>query len=161
MIKKEITIAIEKYDSIEALSAPDQVLLQQSRTVTQQAYAPYSSFVGGAVAQLVDGSIVTGTNQENAAYPVGICAERVVLAAVASQFNAAGIVTMAISYHNLNGKSSNPVSPCGMCRQSLVEYEARTKQPIRILLSGMMGEVYVIEKAKDLLPLAFSSTDMQ
>lgn len=161
MIKKEITIAIEKYDSIEALSAPDQVLLQQSRTVTQQAYAPYSGFLVGAVAQLVDGSIVTGTNQENAAYPVCICAERVVLAAVASQFNAAGIVTMAISYHNSNGNSNNPVSPCGMCRQSLVEYEARTKQPIRILLSGMMGEVYIIEKALDLLPLAFSSTDMQ
>jgi cytidine deaminase len=67
---------------------------------------------------------------------------------------------MAISYHHLNGKSDHPISPCGMCRQSLVEYEQRVKQTFRIILSGMTGEVYIIEKASDLLPLPFSSSDL-
>ena len=161
MIKKEFPFSIEIYSSILELSSLDSILLEHARAITKSAYAPYSKFNVGAAAQLVDGNIVTGTNQENASYPIGICAERVLLSAVSSQFVNAGIVTMAISYDNTNGESKRPISPCGMCRQSLVEYEERTKQDIRIILSGMEGEVFIIEKAHYLLPLSFMSGDLK
>ncbi len=161
MIKKEIPFVVEIYASSEALNIADAALLASARATISSAYAPYSNFKVGASARLIDGNIVTGTNQENASYPVGICAERVLLSAVASQFKGAGITSMAISYDNLNGKSNHPISPCGICRQSLVEYEDRTHQPMRIILSGLQGEVYIIEKAQQLLPLIFSLMDMK
>ena len=161
MIKKEVSFSIEIYSSIQELSSLDSLLLAEARAITKLAYAPYSKFNVGAAARLVNGKIVTGTNQENASYPIGICAERVLLSAVSSQFANSGIVTMAISYDNLNGESKRPISPCGMCRQSLVEYEERTNQDIRIILSGMEGEVFIIEKAHHLLPLSFMSGDLK
>ncbi len=161
MIKKEIPFSVNIYAASKDLNAGDLTLLERARAVTNTAYAPYSNFKVGAAAQLVDGTIVTGTNQENASYPVGICAERVLLSAVASQFGNKGIVTMAISYHNLNGDSNRPISPCGICRQSLAEYEERTNQAIKIILSGLEGDVYIIEKAKLLLPLSFMAGDMK
>jgi cytidine deaminase len=161
MIKKDIPFSLEVYADSAELTVGDRHLLEQARTITTQAYAPYSNFKVGAAAILTDGTIVTGTNQENASYPVGICAERVLLSAIASQYGGAGIVAMAISYDNLKGESRSPVSPCGICRQSLAEYEDRTHQPIKIILSGLSGEVYVIEKAHCLLPLTFTSIDMK
>lgn len=161
MIKKEISFTVEIYATASELIDSDAVLLARAKEITKQAYAPYSNFKVGAAAVLANGTIVTGTNQENASYPVGICAERVLLSAVASQFANAGIISMAISYHNLNGESNRPISPCGICRQSLAEYEDRTHQPIRIILSGLKGEVYIIEKANQLLPLTFSSLDVK
>jgi cytidine deaminase len=110
----------------------------------------------GAVAMLNNGETVNGANQENASFPVGICAERTLLSTAAMLFTDVAIKTMAIAYHNLNAESNVPVSPCGMCRQALHEYEERTKQSIRIILSGMEGEVYIIEKSSHLLPLSFS-----
>jgi len=161
MIKKKIPFSLEIYASAAELIGIDADLLARAKDITKHAYAPYSNFKVGAAAILADGTIVTGTNQENASYPVGICAERVLLSAVASQFANAGIITMAISYDNLNGESNRPISPCGICRQSLVEYEERTYQPIRIILSGLNGEVYIIEKANQLLPLTFSLVDIK
>ena len=161
MIKKEIPFSVEIYASAAELIGIDADLLARAKDITKHAYAPYSNFKVGAAAILADGTIVTGTNQENGSYPVGICAERVLLSAVASQFANAGIITMAISYDNLNGESNRPISPCGICRQSLVEYEERTYQPIRIILSGLNGEVYIIEKANHLLPLTFSLVDIK
>ncbi|MEO7266343.1 MAG: cytidine deaminase, partial [Ferruginibacter sp.] len=99
--------------------------------------------------------------QENASYPVGICAERVLLSSASMLHTNVPIDTIAISYHNLNGESSHPVSPCGMCRQALKEYEDRTNQPIRLILTGMNGKVIVLEKASQLLPLSFGSDDMK
>ena len=160
MIKKEVQFTVDVFKSIEDLMPADLSLLSAARETTQAAYAPYSNFLVGAVAQLSNGAIVKGTNQENASYPVGLCAERVLLSAISSQFPNMAIQTMAISYHQLKGKSDHPISPCGMCRQSLVEYEQRVKQSFRIILSGMIGEVYIIEKATDLLPLPFSSSDL-
>ena len=161
MIKKEIPFTVEIYATSEELTTVDETLLASARTITSAAYAPYSNFKVGAAAMLSNGSIVTGTNQENASYPVGICAERVLLSTVASQFGGVGIITMAISYDNLKGESKHPISPCGICRQSLSEYEQRTNQPIRIILSGLSGEVYIIEKAQQLLPLTFSLLDIK
>jgi cytidine deaminase len=160
MIKKEIHFTVDVFKSIEDLQPEDKALLSTARETTQAAYAPYSNFLVGAVAHLVNGAMVKGTNQENASYPVGLCAERVLLSSISSQFSNIAIQTMAISYHNLKGKSDYPISPCGMCRQSLVEYEQRVKQSFRIILSGMTGEVYIIEKASDLLPLPFSANDL-
>ena len=160
MIKKEILFSVEIYKSADELKPDDKNLLDAARAVTKMAYAPYSKFNVGAAALLIDGKIITGTNQENASYPVGICAERVLLSAIASQYNTQAIKTIAVSYHNLNGTSNHPISPCGICRQSLAEYEQRTQQPIKIILSGLEGDIYIIENAGNLLPLSFSSADL-
>ena len=159
MLKKDIHFSVEVYNSSEELSAADAVLLSAARAVTQQAYAPYSKFLVGAVAALSNGKTVSGTNQENASYPVGICAERVLLSCAATLYPGVSIETIAISYNNTSGKSERPISPCGMCRQSLAEYEERVKHPIRIILSGLQGEVYILDKARELLPLSFSASD--
>ncbi|HVZ97352.1 MAG TPA: cytidine deaminase [Chitinophagaceae bacterium] len=161
MNQQEIKFNITSYDSIQELKQEDAELLKEARNSTKNAYAPYSNFRVGAFARLVNGKNVSGTNQENAAFPAGICAERTLLSAAASLFPNIGIDTMAISYHNLNGDSDRPVSPCGICRQSLFEFQQRTGHPIRIILSGMTGPVYIISNAQDLLPLVFSSGDMK
>lgn len=157
----EIKFSIEVYNAIEELDAKDASLLAEARAVTQFAYAPYSNFLVGAVARLVNGKTVIGTNQENASYPAGICAERTLMSTASSLFPGIGIETIAISYHNLNGSSNSPVSPCGICRQSFVEFQQRTQSPIRIILSGMEGKVQIIENAKHLLPLVFGADDMK
>ncbi len=160
MQKEEYKFSVTTYDSIEELNQADSFLLSEARSVTQFAYAPYSNFQVGAVAKLTNGETVTGTNQENASYPAGICAERVLLSSASSQFPGVAIEAVAIAYNNLKGKSNRPVSPCGICRQSFAEFQQRTKNPIRIILSGMEGKVQVIENAADLLPLVFGADDL-
>lgn len=161
MTKKDVQFSVDVYSSAAELAPGDVALLEAARAATAKAYAPYSNFLVGAVAELNNGETISGTNQENASYPVGICAERVLLSALASQYPGTAIKTLAVTYNNLNGESNRPISPCGICRQSLNEYEERMNQPIRIILSGMEGEVYIIKKAGDLLPLCFSSTDLK
>ncbi|HEY5461760.1 MAG TPA: cytidine deaminase [Hanamia sp.] len=157
----EFKFNFQVYDSIEDLNNEDADLLREARKVTQFAYAPYSNFKVGAFAKLVNGRTVSGTNQENASFPAGICAERTLMSTASSLFPGTGIKTIAISYNNLNGKSDRPISPCGICRQSFVEFQERTKSPIRIILSGSEGKVQVIENATDLLPLVFNADDMK
>ena len=161
MNKQDYTFTFEVYDDIKDLTEEDQWLLQEAREVTQHAYAPYSNFQVGAIARLANGEIVAGSNQENASFPVGLCAERVLLASAASIFPKVPIDTMAISYHNNNGESNHPISPCGICRQSLLEYESRVGNPIRLILGGMEGKVYIIDTAAMLLPLSFTSEDLK
>lgn len=161
MNKEEYQFNYEVYESVDDLPEIDAMLLKKARDTTATAYAPYSKFNVGAVARLKNGALVAGTNQENASYPVGICAERVLLASAATNHPNIAIDTMAISYHNTQGESAHPISPCGMCRQSLVEYEERLNQPIRLILSGLEGKVVVIEKANSLLPLSFGSADLK
>ena len=161
MDKKKYTFTYEEYNSITDLIAEDAFLLNKAREVTGNAYAPYSNFQVGAVARLNNGHVVTGTNQENASFPAGLCAERVLLSSAATLFPDIPIQTIAISYNNLNGKSNRPITPCGVCRQSLVEYETRVNQPIRLILGGMEGKVHIIEKASMILPLGFSADDMK
>ncbi len=158
---KDIQFSVQVYNSSEELPAADAALLKEAREITQVAYAPYSNFFVGAAAMLTNGSTIKGTNQENASYPVGICAERALMSAAATQFPEVGISTMAISYDNKNGGSGHPISPCGMCRQFLAEFEERTHQTMRLILAGMHGEVYVIQTAKQLLPLTFTSGDLK
>ena len=161
MKTEELRFNIVTCDSIDELNKEDAFLLNEARKVTQFAYAPYSNFHVGAFAKLENGATVSGTNQENASYPAGICAERTLMSTASSLYPGTAIETIAISYNNLNGKSETPVSPCGICRQSLAEFQDRTKKQIRIILSGMTGKVQIIENAYDLLPLMFGANDIK
>ena len=149
------------YDSIDELPEDQKWLLSEAREVTEQAYAPYSHFQVGAVAKLANGEIVAGSNQENASFPVGLCAERVLLASISSLFPRIPVETVAISYKGEGHPSDHPISPCGICRQSLQEFESRVDHPIQLVLGGLTGPVYVIDSASRLLPLAFTSEELR
>lgn len=161
MKENKIEINYKVYDDISELPKEDAWLLNEAREVTRQAYAPYSNFYVGAAAKLVNGKIVVGTNQENASYPVGLCAERTLLASASALYPGVAIETMAVSYHSDNGNSNQPIAPCGMCRQYLQEYELRVSKPIKLILAGFEGKVFVFEKASNLLPLGFTSESMK
>jgi cytidine deaminase len=152
--------AVEQFKNIEDLDSESKYLVHKAKDATQLAYAPYSKFHVGAALMLEDGTIVAGSNQENASYPVGICAERVLLSAISSFHPGIAIETMAVSYQSKKIKSDHPISPCGMCRQALQEFEGRMDKPIRLILSGMEGKVYVIKSASLLLPLAFTNEEL-
>jgi cytidine deaminase len=160
MKENKYEFGYEVYDDISQLTEEDAWLLTEARTVTSQAYAPYSNFHVGAVAILENGEVVAGTNQENASYPVGICAERVLLGSVATIHPKIPVKTIAISYSSKEVKSDHPISPCGMCRQALLEYETRTSKPIRLILSGQEGKIIIIQTASYLLPFAFTSDEL-
>ena len=157
---KKFEFEYEVYNIIDELPEKDAWLLREARAVTEQAYAPYSNFHVGAVGIMENGEIVAGTNQENASYPVGICAERVLLGNAATLYPKINIDTIAISYNSEEVKSDHPISPCGMCRQALLEYETRLKKPIRLIMGGMEGKVHVIRTASLLLPFAFTSDEL-
>ncbi len=157
--KFEFTYTV--YNDIDELPEEQQWLLNEAREVTGQAYAPYSRFQVGAVAKMANGEIVAGSNQENASFPVGLCAERVLLASASSLFPKIPIETIAISYKSEHLTSDHPISPCGICRQSLQEFESRVNHPVQLILGGMSGPVYVIDSASRLLPLAFTSQELK
>jgi cytidine deaminase len=161
MKRNEFSISYESYADISELSEADFSLLSQARLATQMAYAPYSDFKVGAVALMANGSMVSGSNQENASYPAGLCAERVLLSAASSIYPGQAIKTIAISYTGKGKKSNRPVAPCGICRQSLMESEQRFNQPIRLILGGMEGEIYIFDTIKALLPMEFSGDDLK
>ncbi len=161
MDHQKISIEFDVYESIEQLTKEDAALLREAIKATDIAYAPYSHFLVGAAAMLENGKTIAGSNQENASYPVGLCAERVLLSAASSVYPGVPITTMAISYRTEQGKSNRPISPCGVCRQTLVEYETHLKHPIRLILGGMEGKIWIIPQAGSLLPFGFSSDDMK
>ncbi len=148
------------YTNDSYLELIDQELINKARAVALNAYAPYSGFKVGAVALMEDGTFISGTNQENASYPIGLCAERVLLAAASSIAMNQKILTMAISYQTNLVNSDKPVAPCGICRQSLVEFESRFETPLRLLLSGSSGEVFEISSVSELLPFSFKSENL-
>ncbi|MBC7850529.1 MAG: cytidine deaminase [Chitinophagaceae bacterium] len=161
MKKKEHSFSFAEYDSIDDLSTEDADLLLQARQISSSAYAPYSQFMVGAAALLENGETVKGTNQENASYPVGICAERTLLAAAGTIFPGMPIEAMAISYSNKSNSGDYPILPCGMCRQALMEFEDRTQKPVRLILGGHTGHIFIINRASDLLPLAFTGKELK
>ncbi len=160
MKKEAYRFDFEVYETIDELSEKDAFLLSEAQKTTSDAYAPYSKFHVGAVALLANNQLVKGSNQENASYPVGLCAERVLLSAASSQYPNIPVQTIAISYHNHHGQSNTPITPCGICRQSLLEYESRLNHPIRLILGGMKGKIFIIEKAGSLLPMSFTGDDL-
>jgi cytidine deaminase len=161
MKQTSINIPVQIFPDFKTLEPPDALLLEAARRATSHAYAPYSNFRVGAAIRLSNGQILTGSNQENASFPVGICAERVALSAASSIYPGIAISDMALTYINKSGSSNRPISPCGICRQTLTEWEQRFGQSIRLILSGISGEIYIINRATDLLPFAFSSLEMK
>ena len=159
-MKNELNIAYELLEDELALAPEDSALLKLARQASTGAYAPYSKFLVGAAAVLNNGEVITGTNQENASYPVGICAERVLLSAAAVLHPNQPIKALAISYTNTNGHSNNPITPCGVCRQSLLEYEERMKQGFKMIMGGLTGKILIIPSATSLLPFSFGSSDL-
>jgi cytidine deaminase len=152
----------EVFENITQLNDDDVHLLLQARDVTERAYAPYSRFHVGAAARLQYGATIASTNQENASYPVGICAERTLLGTLSSIYPGVPVDTIAITYVNhATGGGDQPASPCGLCRQTLFEYEQRMGQPIRLILAGPTGVVVVIKSVKDLLPFGFGPDDLK
>ncbi len=161
MQENKFEFSYKIYDSIDELPEEQQFLLSKARAVTEQAYAPYSHFQVGAIAKLTNGEIVAGTNQENASFPVGLCAERVLLATASSIFPNIPIDTIAISYKSNGVKSDHPIAPCGICRQSLSEFETRMGHSIKLILGGIEGPVNVIDSTSLLLPLGFTSEELK
>ena len=149
MKERRIEISYKVY-AINELDAQDNNLVKAAIEATQRSYAPYSNFHVGAAALLENGVIVTGTNQENVAYPSGLCAERTTLFYANSQYPNVAVKALAIATCD----SENTLSPCGACRQVMAETEKRYGKPMRILLCGKT-EVYVVESAADLLPFTF------
>ena len=152
---KKYEFEYEQLEHAGLLSISDQALLNAAIKATETAYAPYSNFKVGAAALLSTGEIILGSNQESTSFPVGICAERNLLNSIGSQYPNATILAMAISYDPLNKPSVEPISPCGMCRQSLLDYENRYQAPIKIILAGKSGPVMVLPSAANLLPFGF------
>jgi cytidine deaminase len=161
MQQHQFQLHFDEYEDSSSLNQQDAALLEAARDAISLSYAPYSKFQVGAAALLSNGVTLKGSNQENASFPAGLCAERVLLSICSSLYPRIPVMAMAISYNNQLGASNRPISPCGVCRQSLSEYETLVNHPIRLLLGGITGKVLVIEKATDLLPLAFSSADMK
>lgn len=156
IMQKKFEFEYEVFDKVESLTTADFELLLAARKATETAFAPYSNFKVGAAVYLTNGQLVTGSNQESTSFPVGICAERTLLNAVGSQFMHEKISAMAISYNPIGKESNEPLSPCGMCRQSLLDYENRYQAPIRIILSGLTGPIWIFKSATLLLPFGFN-----
>jgi cytidine deaminase len=154
----EIKTEVKVYGRLSELPPDEQRLVKAAGEAVKKAYAPYSEFYVGAAILSGEGTVSTGSNMENASFPIGLCAERIALANKFANHPAETIRAIAVSVEN--NKADSPASPCGMCRQALLEAEVRQKSPIRILLKGPSDEVYVIDSVKQLLPLPFSSKNL-
>lgn len=146
------------YDHAAELDKQEQSLLREAAEAVSRAYAPYSDFHVGAAILLENGKIVSGSNLENASFPIGLCAERIALANKFANYPKEKIKAIAVSVENK--KAVSPASPCGMCRQALLEAEIRQGAPVRVLMKGSAHEVYVVDSVKQLLPLPFTSKNM-
>lgn len=144
--------------SYEELNPEEKNLIDHAKAACSRAYAPYSKFQVGAAVLLAGEKIVTGTNQENVAFPSGLCAERTALFYANSQYPEQAVQTLAIAAYTQGDFLDKPISPCGACRQVILETEMRYKNAIRILLYGKSG-IYIIEGIGKLLPLAFETIE--
>ena len=156
MTSKEIKIAYQEFDSIDELDAKDRELAQAAVEATAQAYAPYSKFNVGAAVLFEDGVIVKGANQENAAYPSGLCAERTALFYASASRPDKAMVAIAIAAGQDGHLCETPATPCGACRQVMAQYQLKSGLPMRVLLVGA-HKIWRFEKVDDLLPLIFDS----
>ena len=155
---KIVSIAseFEVYESEKDLSPEENQLLQKAKLALKNAHAPYSGFFVGASILLENGEIVLGNNQENAAYPSGLCAERVAIFSASANFSSVPVNTIAISCKSSQTIIKGPVTPCGACRQVIAEYETKQNKPIRIIMQGEKGHVYAANSINALLPLMFN-----
>ena len=146
------------YEDINELSDIDKNLMKVAVEATKTAYAPYSGFNVGAALLMEDGSIIIGNNQENAAYPSGMCAERVAIWKAGSSFPNKKVKKIAITAVSSNKQLDKPVGPCGACRQTLLEYEINQKEDVEIFFMGEIGNVVKTSSIASLLPFSFDSS---
>lgn len=156
VVKQEISYKI--YESLDEMSSTDQELLLQARHYSNRSYSPYSKFKVGVAARLKSGQIIGGANQENASFPISICAEQTVLTNCVINHPNDPILKIAITAKAIGKPVALPVTPCGSCRQSIAEYEQRQSRQIQLILQGESGQIYVIDSIKHLLPLSFDGS---
>ncbi len=149
-----------EYDDSAELTPEEQDIIRISFKAAQFAYAPYSGFYVGAAVLLDNGNVIKGNNQENAAYPSGLCAERVAVYSASALYPQIAIKAIAISSSSKEITAGKFVTPCGSCRQALIEYEKKQKSPIKLLLSGQKGKIITINSISDLLPLHFNYVNL-
>ncbi|MBI9067518.1 MAG: cytidine deaminase [Salinivirgaceae bacterium] len=159
MIKKEYKTIVTEYSSETELSNQEQTLISKAKEAAKKAYAPYSKFNVGACVLLENGEFFSGNNQENAAYPSGLCAERVSMFYANSMHPDVAVISIAICASNENGFIKTPVPPCGSCRQVLLETEMRFKKSIKVIMVGS-DSIHVIENVSQLLPLSFQKDNL-
>lgn len=160
MSKQIFTIQREEFNSIDELPSDEKYLLQKAIDARELAYAPYSKFKVGAAVQLESGIIYTGNNQENVAYPSGLCAERVAVFSAMSENPTAVIEKIALTARSESFDVTEPVYPCGSCRQVISEYEFNSKKPIRLIIYGTNGKVHVLDGMSNILPYAFNTDNL-
>lgn len=161
MVKKDIHITIEEYDSMPDLGEADMNLMELAESSLKDAYAVYSHYRVGAALILSNGKVITGNNQENAAYPSGLCAERVAMFYAKSQYPEESIKAIAISAKADTFTITDAVAPCGACRQVMAEYEIQQKSPIRVVMKGETGPVLAVDSIEALLPLMFHAEELK
>lgn len=157
MKKQQIDVQLEVYENVSELSKDIQELMNKAQQARDSAYAPYSNFKVGAAIRLTSGEITIGSNQENAAYPSGLCAERVAIFHTGALFPNKEIKAMAISASSPSQILNEPIGPCGACRQSMAEYEQKQESPIAVYFMGETGKIVKVNKVMDLLPLGFDA----
>ena len=155
-LKKELRFQITVYKNLNELAPKDKALMLQAVSARKNAYAPYSNFRVGAAVSLANNEVVIGSNQENASYPSGLCAERVAIFHAGAKFPNVSVNTVAISAASDYYEVTSPAAPCGKCRQAMYEYEFKQKQPIRLLLMGEKGSIIECSSVDDILPLGFN-----
>lgn len=158
---------LQKNIEIEVVSSKDELetcelrLLNAAINSSKKAYAPYSQFYVGAAVQLENNEIIVGNNQENVAYPSGLCAERVAIYYANAIHSDKKIKAIAINAQSKLFEVNYPITPCGACRQAIAEYEIKQKENIKIIMAGESGEVYIIKSIKDLLPFQFNEEGLK
>lgn len=158
MKKRNIAFELLIFESLQELNVADQELMKEAIKAREHAYSPYSKFNVGAALLLENGEVITGSNQENASYPSGLCAERVAIFYASAKFPEVTIKAIAVSAASQNYVVDKPAAPCGNCRQAISEYEIKQQSPIPIIMSGETGEILKCQSVSDILPLAFNSS---
>ncbi|RCS27679.1 cytidine deaminase [Polaribacter sp. WD7] len=158
MHKIQVSTSVTIFNDISELQKEDLLLMNKAIEARKKAYAPYSKFNVGAAILLENGEIVLGNNQENAAYPSGMCAERVAIWNAGSHYPGVKIKKLAITASSELSKVDKPIGPCGACRQTLSEYEINQKTPFQVIFMGEVGEIVKTESLLSLLPFSFDSS---
>lgn len=157
-MEKEFKITFEAISNYDALDETEKKLFDAAQKVRQTAYAAYSHFHVGCAILLENGEIITGSNQENAAYPSGLCAERTTIFWTSANFPEVKIKKLFVIGAPKDAVSSTPIPPCGACRQSILEYESKQIEAIEIYFASLDGEIYKTKSIRDLLPFSFDSS---
>ncbi len=150
-----------EFSSLDELPEEDKKLVTQAQQSVMSAYAPYSRFSVGAAVLLENGKVMLGNNQENASYPIGLCAERVAVFAAAANYPRVKMKAIAITALSKQFLIDKPITPCGACRQAIAEYEHRYQNPIRLIMVGETGKVLVADSIKHFLPYQFNGDDLK